>query len=61
MILHLSCQGAGIDLRLPAADTNVKQTLSTLRDGLEKDTPVRISGVCGNAYNLHRYIQQADL
>lgn len=61
MILHLSCQSFGIDLRLPAADADVKRTLSTLRDGLEPTAPVRISGVCGNAYSLHRYIQYANL
>lgn len=61
MLLHLSCQSYGIDLRLPAGPADVKRTLSTLRDGLEPDTPVRISGVCGNAYSLHGYIRQANL
>ena len=61
MLLHLSCQSYGIDLRLPAGPADVKRTLSTLRDGLEPDAPVRISGVCGNAYSLHGYIRQANL
>lgn len=61
MILHLNCQGLGIDLRLPASDTDATRTLCTLRDGLEKADPVQISGVCGNACSLHRYIQRADL
>lgn len=61
MILQLSCKGHGIGLRLPAPVSDVERTLSTLRDGLEKNVPVRISGVCGNAYSLHRYIQHADL
>lgn len=61
MILQLSCKGHGIGLRLPAPVSDVKQTLSTLRDGFEKNVPVRISSVCGNAYSLHRYIQHADL
>ena len=61
MILQLSCKGHGIGLRLPAPISDVKQTLSTLRDGFEKNAPVRISSVCGNAYSLHRYIRHADL
>ena len=61
MLLHLSCQDFGIDLSLPAANDDVKRTLSTLRDGLEPNAPVRISGVCGNAYSLHGYIRQANL
>lgn len=61
MILHLSCQSFGIDLRLPASDASVKKTLSSLRDGLEPNAPVRISGVCSSAYSLPGYIQQADL
>ena len=61
MILQLSCKGHGIGLRLPAPVSDVKQTLSTLRDGFEKNAPVRISSVCGNAYSLHRYIRHADL
>ena len=61
MILQLGCKGHGIGLRLPAPVSDVKKTLSTLRDGLEKDAPVRISSVCGNAYSLHRYIQHTDL
>ena len=61
MILQLSCKGHGIGLRLPAPIPDVKQTLSTLRDGFEKSAPGRISSVCGNAYSLHRYIRHADL
>lgn len=61
MILQLSCKGHGIGLRPPAPVSDVKQTLSTLRDGFEKNAPVRISSVCGNAYSLHRYIRHADL
>ena len=61
MILQLSCKGHGIGLRLPAPIPDVKQTLSTLRDGFEKNAPARISSVCGNAYSLHRYIRHADL
>ena len=61
MLIHLSCQDFGIDLSLTAANDDVKRTLSTLRDGLEPNAPVRISGVCGNAYSLHGYIRQANL
>ena len=53
MLLHLSCQSYGIDLRLPAGPADVKRTLSTLRDGLEPDAPVRISGVCGKIGRAH--------
>ena len=41
MILQLSCKGHGIGLRLPAPIPDVKQTLSTLRDGFEKNVPVQ--------------------
>ena len=61
MILQLSCKGHGIGLRLPAPIPDVKQTLSTLRDGFEKNVPVQINSVCGNVHSLHRYIRHSDL
>lgn len=61
MILQVSCQSHGIDLRLPAPLPDVEQALSALRDGLNPAAPIRISGICGEACGLHQYIQHASL
>ncbi len=61
MLLHLQCNGYGIGFQLPATPADVRKTFNTLREGLEQDAPVKISGVGDPVSFLHQYIQNVDL
>lgn len=60
-ILHLKCRSCGIGLKLPAAPAEAGLVLSRLREGAERNAPVRIDGASGPVPGLAEHLGTVDL